>query len=79
MSRMSETSTPTVDAGVSTRDQLAAAARASIDAEITVEAFMHAAYAAYMEARPGLQEYLEDRAMRGQLAKLRESGKLASA
>ena len=43
LARMSETPTPVADAGESTRELLAGAARASIDAEITVEAFMRAA------------------------------------
>ena len=79
LARMSETPTPVADAGESTRELLAGAARASIDAEITVEAFMRAAYAAYMDSRPGLQEYLEDRAVRAQIAELRQRGQVALA
>lgn len=64
---------------MSTREQLAGAARASIDAELSLEDFMRAALAAYTEARPGLQAYLEEQAFIARLAELRARGEIATA
>jgi hypothetical protein len=41
--------------------------------------FMEAAWAACLEARPGLREQLEDKELRAQLKKLRKRGLVASA
>jgi len=64
---------------MTTRDQLAGAARASLDDRLTLDDFMKAAWAAYTEARPGLKEYLEDQAMLRQLDQLRARGQVARA
>lgn len=67
------------EVGVVTRELLADAARASLDAELSLEDFMRAAWLAFTEARPGLRAYLEDQAVRAQLAELRERGQVALA
>jgi hypothetical protein len=76
---MTNPSMPATDAGESTREQLAGAARASVDAHLSLEDFMRAAWAAYTEARPGLRAYLEEQAVRAQLDELRERGQVAQA
>jgi hypothetical protein len=38
------------------------------------DAFKHAAWSAYLDARPGLRQELEDRQLRAQLRKLRKRG-----
>jgi hypothetical protein len=76
---MSDSSPPIVDASLTTSEQLAGAARASIDADLSLEDFMRAAWAAYTDARPGLRAYLEDQAFRAQLEELRERGQIAVA
>ena len=43
------------------------------------EGFKRAAWNAYLDARPGLREQLEDRQLRAQLRKLRRRGLVASA
>lgn len=72
-------STATGDDVTSTRDLLAGAARASLDAALSLEDFMRAAWLAYTEARPGLRELLEERAVMFQLAELRAAGKMGQA
>lgn len=77
---MSEPTSPNVDAGTTTtREQLAGAARASINDDLSLEDFMSAAWAAYTEARPGLRAWLEDQQILARFAELRERGQVAAA
>lgn len=43
------------------------------------DAFKRAAWSAYLDARPGLRQQLEDRQLRAQLRKLRKRGLVGSA
>lgn len=47
--------------------------------DIDVEPFMRGAYAAYLDARPGLKERLEDLQLEQQLDELRKHGRVAQA
>lgn len=58
---------------------LARAANESVNEGINVETFMARAWAAYIEARPGMREKLEDMQLRAQLDELREAGKIGQA
>ncbi len=61
------------------RTLLAAAAVASLGDDVALDEFMRAAWLAYTEARPGLRDALEERAMRAQFDDLRARGQLALA
>jgi hypothetical protein len=52
-----------------------AASRCDLDAD----AFVRAAWNAYLEARPGMRDYIEEKQLRTQLAELRKSGRIARA
>lgn len=58
---------------------LAAAAEAAAHSGIELDAFMSAAWAAFMEARPGLREQIEHIQLVAQLESMRQAGKLGSA
>lgn len=58
---------------------LAHAADLSVRHDLPQEAFMAAAWNAYLEARPGLREKIEERELRTHLKKLRKQGLIASA
>lgn len=58
---------------------LARAARSAATAGITSEAFMAAAWEAFLDTHPGMREELEDKELRSQLKKLRRRGLVASA
>ena len=62
-----------------TNQLLAAAASAAAHAGVDLDAFMSAAWAAFMEARPGLREQLEHLHLLAQLESLRQAGKLGQA
>jgi hypothetical protein len=55
------------------------AAQLAADCGAESELFMQAAWAAYLDAQPGLREKLEDKELRAQLKKLRKRGLVASA
>jgi len=55
------------------------AAQLSATRGVDSDHFMQAAWAACLEARPGLREKLEDKELRSQLKKLRKRGLVASA
>lgn len=61
------------------RVALPAAAAAAIEAGVELETWMQAAWAAYVEQRPGLRAELEEQQLRGQLDELRKQGRLARA
>ena len=60
-------------------DLLQSAAELSARADLPSEDFMAAAWSAYLTARPGLREELEEKELRNQLKKLRKQGLVASA
>lgn len=55
------------------------AARLAAERGAETDLFMEAAWAACLDARPGLREELEDKELRAQLRKLRKRGLVASA
>lgn len=61
------------------RVALPAAATAAVEAGVDLETWMQAAWAAYVEQRPGLRAELEEQQLRGQLDELRKQGRLARA
>ncbi len=61
------------------RSALAAAAAAAVAADLDLEAWMQAAWAAYVDQRPGLRDHLEDVRLSGQLDELRRQGKVGQA
>lgn len=46
---------------------------------VELDAWMRAAWSAYVDARPGLREHLEDMQLIAQLTALRESGRIGQA
>ena len=46
---------------------------------LDVDSFMKAAWAAYVEARPGLRDYLEEMQLRTQIDELRKLGRVGEA
>ncbi len=55
------------------------AADLSAQQDLSKEEFMAAAWNAYLAARPGLRQELEDREIKSQLKKLRKQGLIALA
>jgi hypothetical protein len=55
------------------------AAEVCIEHDVDVDAFVRGAWSAYLEARPGMREYLEEQQLRQQLEELRKAGRIASA
>ena len=60
-------------------DLLAQAAILCIQHGLDVEAFMKGAWSAYVEARPGLRDYLEEMQLRNQLEEMRKLGRMGEA
>ena len=60
-------------------DLLAQAAVLCAEHGVDVDAFMKGAWSAYIEARPGLREHLEEMQLREHLDELRKSGRLGEA
>ncbi len=60
-------------------DLLARAALLCVEHDLDVDAFMKGAWAAYIEARPGMRDYLEELQIRNQLEELRKLGRLGEA
>ena len=60
-------------------DLLAQAALLCVEHGLDVDVFMKNAWSAYVEARPGLREYLEELQLRNQLEELREAGLMGKA
>jgi hypothetical protein len=58
---------------------LAQAANLCVEHDLDVETFMKGAWSAYVEARPGMREYLEEMALLNQLEELRKAGRLGQA
>ena len=60
-------------------DLLAQAAQLCVDNDLDVDTFMKGAWSAYVEARPGLRDYLEEMQLRNQLEELRKAGRIGEA
>jgi len=60
-------------------DLLVRAAQACSQHGVDLDAFMQSAWSAYIGARPGLKEHLEELQLRTQLDELRRSGKVGTA
>lgn len=60
-------------------DLLAQAAELCVQHGLDVDTFMKGAWAAYIEARPGLRDYLEEMSLRNQLEELRKLGRMGNA
>ena len=60
-------------------DLLARAANLCIEHGLDADTFMKGAFSAYVEARPGFREYLEEMALLNQLDELRKAGRLDKA
>ncbi len=61
------------------RELFARAAQLSVDNQVELEGFVRAAYAAYVDARPGLREWLEEQELRAELDEARLNGRMAEA
>ncbi|HEU0035489.1 MAG TPA: hypothetical protein VFQ53_32990 [Kofleriaceae bacterium] len=60
-------------------DLLAQAAIMCVEHGLDVDTFMKGAWSAYIEARPGLRDYLEEMQLRNQLEELRKLGRMGEA
>jgi hypothetical protein len=58
---------------------LAQAAELCVEHGLDVDTFMRGAWSAYIEARPGLRDYLEEMQLRSQLEEIRKLGRMAEA
>ncbi len=58
---------------------MAQAAALCVQHGIDVDSFMKGAWSAYVEARPGLREHLEEMQLRDQLEDLRKLGRVGAA
>jgi hypothetical protein len=58
---------------------LAQAAALCVEHGIELEAWMRGAWSAYVEARPGYRQFLEENHLREQLDQLREAGRIGLA
>ena len=58
---------------------LARAAKLCADNGAEMDSFVSGAASAYLEARPGMREYLEEMELRATLEKMRERGRIATA
>lgn len=61
------------------QELIAKAAALSVERGDDLDAWMRSVWNAYMEARPGYKEFLEEQQLKSQLEELRQAGKLASA
>jgi len=58
---------------------LTKAAALCVEHDIEVESFMKTAWSAYLEARPGMRDYLEEMQLRTQLEEIRLAGRMGQA
>jgi hypothetical protein len=58
---------------------LSQAATLCVEHGVDVDAYMSGAWAAYVEARPGMRDQLEEMKLRDQLDELRKLGRMGSA
>ena len=60
-------------------DLLAQAAILCVANGLDVDTFMKGAWSAYVEARPGLKDYIEEMQLRNQLDEIRKLGRMGEA
>jgi hypothetical protein len=53
--------------------------QAARDYQGDMDSFLRSAWAAYVQARPGMREYLEELQLREQLERMREAGQIGEA
>lgn len=58
---------------------LTQAAALCVEHGVDVDSFMRGAWSAYVEARPGMRDYLEEMQLRDQLEEIRKLGRMAEA
>jgi hypothetical protein len=58
---------------------LAQAAILCVQHGLDVDTFMKGAWSAYVEARPGLRDYIEEMQLRSQLDEIRKLGRMGEA
>jgi hypothetical protein len=58
---------------------LARAARLSAEHGVDVDPFVRGAYSAYLDARPGMREWLEEKQLRETLDEMRKVGRMPTA
>lgn len=58
---------------------LSRAAALCVEQSVDVDSFMKGAWSAYVEARPGMREHLEELQLRDQLDEIRKTGRMAEA
>jgi len=58
---------------------LAQAALLCVEHGLDVDSFMRSAWSAYVEARPGLRDYIEEMQLRAQLDEIRKLGRMGEA
>ena len=58
---------------------LTQAAALCVQEGVDVDSFMKGAWSAYVEARPGMRDYLEELQLRDQLEEIRKLGRMAEA
>ncbi len=61
------------------RGALHAAAASAVEAGVELDAWMQAAWSAYVEQRPGLRTHLEELQLASQLDELRQRGRVGQA
>lgn len=61
------------------RELLAKAATLCVENGGDLDVWMRSAWTAYMDARPGYREYLEEQRLIGELDELRKIGRIATA
>lgn len=58
---------------------LTQAAELCVEHGVDLDSFMRGAWSAYVEARPGMRDYLEEMQLRDQLDEIRKSGQMGQA
>ena len=58
---------------------LARAAQLCVEHDVEMDPFVRGAYSAYLEARPGMREYLEEQQLKATLDAMRTQGRIAEA
>jgi hypothetical protein len=61
------------------RELLAQAAALCVEQGLDLDEFMGAAWKAYLQARPGYREFLEDQQLRKELDLIRQAGRMGEA
>jgi hypothetical protein len=55
------------------------AAELCVEHGVDLDSFIHGAWSAYLEARPGMRDYLEEMQLRDQLDEIRKLGQMGQA